>query len=42
MNMEKYQEKLDEGLKAKPIIPYAKAKLKLLKSIIRLKKKKIF
>ena len=32
--------KLDEGLKAKPIIPYAKAKLKLLKSIIRLKKKK--
>jgi nucleoside-diphosphate-sugar epimerase len=34
--------KLNESLKPKPIIPYAKAKLRLLQSIISLKKKKSF
>ena len=34
--------KLNEGIKPKPIIPYAKAKFELFKSIIKLKKKKSF
>ena len=34
--------KLDESIKPKPIIPYARAKLELFKSIMKLKKKKNF
>ena len=34
--------KLNEGIKPRPIIPYAKAKFELFKSIIKLKKKKSF